>query len=124
MHIRISALATLLLGFLLLGGCAGLQHRPAPTIEQVVEMAQSGKSAEDIIAELRLTQAVYALSASRIVGLHDQGVPDQVLDYMQDTYAEHIHWNARMQYERPFYWWHDCFYCYRRHYGPVIIVPR
>ncbi len=124
MRIRITALATILLGFSLLVGCAGLQHRPAPTIEQVVEMAQSGKSAEDIIAELRLTQAVYALSASRIVGLHDQGVPDQVLDYMQDTYAEHIHWNARMQYERPFYWWHDCFYCYRRHYGPVIIVPR
>ena len=66
MRIKITALATIFLGISLLGGCAGLQHRPAPTIEQVVEMAQSGKSAEDIIAELRLTHAVYALRASQI----------------------------------------------------------
>jgi hypothetical protein len=103
-----------------LAGCAGLQRRPPPSIEQIVEMAQAGKPAEDIVRELQETRAVYPLTASQIVRLHEQGVSDAVLDYMQNAYAESIRWDARMQYEGS-YWWNDCFYCYRR---PVIVVPR
>ena len=103
-----------------LAGCAGLQRRPPPSIDQIVEMAKAGKPAEDIVRELQETRAVYPLTASQIVRLHEQGVPDAVLDYMQNAYAESIRWDARMQYEGS-YWWHDCFYCYR---SPVIVVPR
>jgi hypothetical protein len=113
-------LAAIFLGLVLLSGCAGPQRRPPPSVEQIVEMARAGKPAEEIVRELQETRAVYALTASQIVRLHEQGVPDSVLDYMQNAYAESIRWDARMQYESSF-WWHDCFYCYQR---PVIVVPR
>ena len=113
-------LASVLLCFTLPVGCAGMQRRPPPSIDQIVEMARAGKPAEEIVRELQETRAVYPLTASQIVKLHEQGVPDAVLDYMQNNYAESIRWDARMQYESS-YWWHDCFYCYRR---PVIVVPR
>ena len=112
--------AAVVLCLSLLGGCAGLQRRPPPSIDQIVEMANAGKPAEEIVRELQETRAVYPLTASQIVRLHEQGVPDGVLDYMQNAYAESIRWDARMQYEGS-YWWHDCFYCYRR---PVIVMPR
>lgn len=112
--------AAVLLIVSLLGGCAGLQRRPPPTIDQVVEMARSGRPADEIVRELQETRAVYPLTASQILGLHDQGVPGAVLDYMQNAYVESIRREARMQYDGG-YWWHDCFYCYHR---PVIVVPR
>jgi hypothetical protein len=113
-------IAAVVLCLSLLCGCAGLQRRPPPSIDQIVEMAKAGKPAEEIVRELQDTRAVYPLTASQIVRLHEQGVPDAVLDYMQNAYAESIRWDARMQYEGS-YWWHDCFYCYHR---PVIVVPR
>jgi hypothetical protein len=113
-------IAAFLLCSVLLGGCAGMQRRPPPSIDQIVEMARAGKPAEEIVRELQETRAVYPLTASQIVKLHEQGVPDAVLDYMQNAYADGIRWDARMQYESS-YWWHDCFYCYHR---PVIVVPR
>jgi hypothetical protein len=113
-------MAALLFCLALLAGCAGMQHRPPPTLEQVVEMSQAGKPAEEIIRELQETRAVYPLTGSQIAKLHDRGVPDAVLDYLQDTYAESIRWDARLRYENSFLWY-DCFYCYHR---PVIVVPR
>ncbi len=104
----------------LLGGCADLHRRPPPSIDQIVDMAKAGEPAEEIVRELQETRAVYPLTASQIVRLHEQGVPDAVLDYMQNAYAENIRWDALMQYEGS-YWWNNCFYCYRR---PVIVVPR
>ena len=104
----------------LLAGCAGMQRRPPPTIGQVVEMSQAGKPAEEIIRELQETRAVYPLTGSQIARLHDQGVPDTVLDYLQNAYAESIRWDARLRYENSFLW-HECFYCYHR---PVIVFPR
>jgi hypothetical protein len=109
-----------LLCLALLAGCAGMQHRPPPTLEQVVEMSQAGKPAEEIIRELQETRAVYPLTGSQIAKLHDRGVADAVLDYLQNTYAESIRWDARLRYENSFLW-QDCFYCYHR---PVIVVPR
>jgi len=120
MRMPLLHVAALCLGLTLLSGCAGMQSRPPPSIDQIVEMAKAGNPAEQIIRELQETHAVYPLTASQIVSLHDQGVPDAVLDYMQNAYAASIRWDARMQYQSSF-WWHDCFYCYHR---PVIVVPR
>jgi hypothetical protein len=116
----ISGYVAALLCFTLLTGCAGIQRRPPPTLEQVVEMSQAGKPAEEIVRELQETRAVYPLTGSQIARLHDRGVPDAVLDYLQNAYAESIRWDARLRYENSFLW-HDCFYCYHR---PVIVVPR
>lgn len=104
----------------LLAGCAGMERRPPPSLEQIVEMSQAGKPAEEIIRELQDTRAVYPLTGSQIARLHDQGVPDTVLDYLQNAYAESIRWDARLRYDNSFYW-QDCFYCFHR---PVIVVPR
>ena len=104
----------------LLGGCAGMERRPPPSLEQVVEMSQAGKPAEEIIRELQDTRAVYPLTGSQIARLHDQGVADTVLDYLQNAYAESIRTEAWLRYDHSFYWY-DCFYCYHR---PVIVVPR
>ncbi|MGQ0579979.1 MAG: hypothetical protein ACT4PQ_13880 [Betaproteobacteria bacterium] len=109
-----------LLCLALLAGCAFPQRRPPPSLAQVVEMSQAGKPAEEIIQELHETRAVYPLSGSQIARLHDQGVADAVLDYLQSAYAESIRWDARLRYESSFLW-HDCFYCY---HSPVIVVPR
>ena len=114
-----SHIGTLLLSLSLLGGCAGMHRPPPPSIDQIVGMANAGRPADEIVRELQETRAVYPLTASQIVRLHEQGVPDAVLDYMQNAYGESIRWNARRQYEST-YWWHDCFYCYNR---PVIVIP-
>ena len=114
------SVAVVFLGLVRLSGCAALQHRPPPSIDQIVEMAKDGKPADEIIRELQETRAVYPLTASQIVRLHEQGVPEAVLDYMQNVYAESIRWNARMQYGG-MYWGYDCISCY---YRPVIVVPR
>jgi hypothetical protein len=113
-------LAAIFLGLIVLSGCAGMQRRPPPSVGQIVEMAKAGKPAEEIIRELQETRAVYPLTAAQILKLHDQGVPETVLDYMQNAYVDSIRLDARMQYESTF-WWHDCFYCY---YRPVIVGPR
>ncbi len=111
---------TAILWCLALGGCAGLERRPPPSLDQIVKMSNEGTPPEAIVRELQDTRAVYPLTASQIVKLHEQGVPEPVLDYMQNVYAESIRWDARMQYEST-YWWHNCFYCYPR---GVIVVPR
>lgn len=101
-----------------LGGCSGMQRRPPPSLEQIVEMSNAGKPPEEIVRELQETRAVYALTGSQIARLHEQGVPDQVLDYMQNAYMDRVRWESRMSYDSPYGW--NCFYCYNR---PMIIVP-
>ena len=93
----------------LLGGCAGMQRRPPPSLEQIVEMSKAGKPPEEIVRELQETRAVYPLTGSQIAKLHEQGVPDSVLDYMQNAYMERVRWESRMTYDNPYLW--NCFYC-------------
>ncbi|MBL0123248.1 MAG: hypothetical protein IPP88_11150 [Betaproteobacteria bacterium] len=71
--------------FLLLSGCATVPDSgPAPlTLAQIVDMAKQGKDAPTIIGEIKLTHAVYDVTASQYAKLSRDGVPDAVLDYMQ-----------------------------------------
>lgn len=105
---------------LAMSGCAGLERRPPPSLEQIVEMSKTGTPAEEIVRELQETRAVYPLTGSQIARLHEQGVPDAVLDYMQNAYMDRVRWESRMDYgyDSPFGW--NCFYCYRR---PMIVAP-
>ncbi len=85
------------LSFLLLlaGGCATLE-RPTPlTGADVVALAKEGRTAQQIIDELRRTSTVLPLQASDIVALHDSGVPNEVLDYLQRAQIEDIRWRDR-----------------------------
>ena len=103
---------------LVLAGCAGMDRRPPPSLEQVVDMSRAGTPPEEIIRELQETRAVYPLTGSQIARLHEQGVPDTVLDYMQNVYMDRIRRESRMSYDSPFWW--NCFYC---HHRPMIIAP-
>ena len=73
----------------LLGGCATLeleQSTPPVTVSEVIHMSQQGVPAETILDKMRQSQTVYRLTASQLAQLRDQGVADQVIDYMQQTY--------------------------------------
>jgi hypothetical protein len=81
--------AVLCLAFI--SGCASLAPRPAPLSEaDLVQLAREGETPEAIIARLDASQTVLPLSASDIVRLHGQGVPAQVLDWLQQAQLEEI----------------------------------
>ena len=103
---------------LALAGCAGMDRRPPPSLDQIVEMSKAGKPPEEIVRELQETRAVYPLTGSQLASLHEEGVPDPVLDYMQNAYVDRVRWESRMAYDGPFGW--NCFYCYHR---PMIVAP-
>lgn len=85
-------LALIAAAALLLGGCATIGiGRPEPvTVDQVVAMSRSGQTTDAMLAKMRESGTVYRLSASQLAKLHDEGVPDAVLDYMQETYLESV----------------------------------
>ncbi len=73
----------------LLSGCAALGFKqPEPvTVEQVI-VSKEGVPAEAIAKKMRDSETVYRLTAAQLAQLHDVGVADPVLDYMQRTYIE------------------------------------
>ena len=73
---------------ILLSGCAALEfkQRDPVTVGQVIQMTERGTPAETIVQIMRDSGTVYALSAAQLAELHDLGVADPVLDYMQQTY--------------------------------------
>jgi hypothetical protein len=108
-----------ILAVVLLSGCASLHRPPPPSLEQVVEMGRAGTPPEEIVRRLEESRAVYPLSGSQIARLHEQGVPDAVLDYMQDAYVGHLRRQERAWQGGGVSAW-NCYYCY---YPPTIVVP-
>jgi len=74
----------------LLSGCATLGFKqPEPvTVGQVIQMSKEGVPPEAIVKKMRDSETVYRFTAAQLAELHDLGVTDQVLDYMQQTYIE------------------------------------
>jgi hypothetical protein len=86
----------------LLAGCATVE-RPKPlAAADIVAMAKAGRSAQQIIEELKRTDTVLPLQASDIVALHEAGVPDEVLDWMQAAQIQEIRWRDR---NSAYYWY-------------------
>jgi hypothetical protein len=88
------------LGFCLLllalAGCA-TGDRPKPLSgADIVFLAKGGKTAPEIIEELKRTDTVLPLQASDIVKLHDEGVPTEVLDYLQAAQIGEIRYRDRV----------------------------
>lgn len=100
-----SRLAFLLIAALV-ASCASVD-RPKPlTGADVVGLAKSGASAQLIIAELRRTDTVLPLSASDLIALHESGVPNEVLDYLQQALIQDLRWRdrwAQMHWYGPLY---------------------
>jgi hypothetical protein len=77
----------------LLGGCATLgfgQNKAPVTVSEVVRMSEEGLPPETIVNKMRDSETVYRLSAAQLAQLHDQGVQDQVINYMQETYLNAV----------------------------------
>lgn len=94
-------LAFLLL--LALAGCAAMDRAEPLSGAQIVELAREGKTPPEIIAELRRTGTVLSLQASDIVRLHEAGVPEEVLDYLQNAQIEEMLWRERSSYWGTYY---------------------
>jgi hypothetical protein len=71
---------------LFLASCATVNRepeRPPLSLAQIVDLAKSGKDAQTIIAEIKSTYAIYDVQASQYAKMSRDGVPDAVLDFMQ-----------------------------------------
>lgn len=102
----------------MLAGCATTPAPPPVTVEQVVQMSREGLSPEEIIAKMEDSETVYRLSGSELARLKERGVPDAVLDYMQDTYVDYERSRVYRHYDP---WWgppYASVYPYWGWYGP------
>ncbi len=103
---RSVTVAMLAVVFLLITGCSTLGlSAPKPnlvTVAEVREMSKAGVPAETIIQKMRDSGTVYRLTAAQLARLHDDGVPDKVINYMQQTYLTAVRQSqARMDQD---YW--------------------
>jgi hypothetical protein len=80
-----------------LPGCAYSVSNPLPpvTVPQIVEMTKIGVPPEDIVQKMRDSGTVYRLGPSQLAQLQEQGVPEAVLNYMQQTYLEAVREDQR-----------------------------
>jgi hypothetical protein len=84
--VAIATFSVLLVGCATLGG-----SRPKPvSVAQIVEMSKAGVPVQKIIREMRNSRTAYRLKASQLARLKEQGVPDAVIDYMQQTYLDAV----------------------------------
>jgi hypothetical protein len=77
----------------LLSGCATLgttQPQPPVTVSEIIQMSKEGVPADTIIERMRDSETLYRLTAAQLAELHEQGISDQVIDYMQQTYLDAV----------------------------------
>jgi hypothetical protein len=91
-----------LLALLASTGCATTQYPSVPaynrySAEDIIAMARAGETSKQIIAKLQAARGFYPLKARDLVRLHEQGVPLDVLDYLQETYLRGIRREERFQ---------------------------
>ena len=108
----------LLSSILLLAGCATLEKHPNPlSADDVIARARAGASAKEIIAEIFRTDTVIPLTAAEIVRMHEGGVQNEVLDYLQHRQIEEVRRRDRFANS---YWYGPGFY---RGFGPCPWPP-
>ncbi|MBI1397464.1 MAG: hypothetical protein GC151_15945 [Betaproteobacteria bacterium] len=101
---------------LALSGCAGMITRPPMmTIDQVVGLSKDGVPAAEIIRQLKATRTVLALTGSQYAKLRSEGVPDEVLDFIQQTYVDAVQLDTRIRYQSMYWGWGPV-YPYRPYY--------
>jgi len=74
----------------LLSGCStfGFKKSEPITVGQVIQMSKDDVPPETIVKKIQDSESVYRLTAAQLAELHDMGVADPVLNYMQQTYIE------------------------------------
>ena len=93
MNLRLSIPFILLLA---LGGCATLSAQPKPMpIDEVVNLSKSGTPPPLIIQRIRESRTTYALRGADFAKLKADGVPDAVLDYLQQSFVDDLDLQTR-----------------------------
>jgi hypothetical protein len=90
---RRGRLSMALAGSALLSGCAALefeQTKSPVTVSDVIQMSKENVPVETVVNKMRESKTVYRLNAAQLAQLHDQGVADPVLNYMQETYLNAV----------------------------------
>jgi len=82
----------LVVGLLLLTGCAttGTNQFKTVTVEEILQMSKDRVPTDQIIRKIAESGTVYRLSASQLADLRQAGVPDEVINYMQQTYLDAV----------------------------------
>jgi hypothetical protein len=75
-----------------LGACA---PRQPLDISEVVKSSEAGAPPEQVIGTVRSSQTTYALKGSDFCRLNRAGVPDPVLDYLQQKFFEDVDFLVR-----------------------------
>jgi hypothetical protein len=96
---------------LVLTGIVNLQscvvYRPNTSqlvsVPDIVQMSKDGLSSKDIINEIRQSNTAYNIKADQLVKLHEEGVQDSVINYMEETKVDLIQQNQR--YAASSNWW-------------------
>ena len=96
--IRTVALSILITA--MLAGCALVQQRPVRPISEVVESAQDGTSSNQIITEMRTARTIYAMRGSDFARLAALGVPEPVLDELQQGFFADVQFQTRRWFSR------------------------
>jgi hypothetical protein len=88
-----SAAWLLLTCMALFSGCATLGDKPPNppiTVSEVISMSKEGIPPNIIVDKMRNSGTAYRFTAAQLAKLHDQGVDDQVINYMQQTYLDAV----------------------------------
>jgi hypothetical protein len=100
-----------LAGSALLSGCAVLeQTKPPVTVSEVIQMSKENVPAETVVNKMRESRTVYRLNAAELAQLHDHGVQDQVINYMQQTYLDAVRREEDLANWRDWGMWGDHFW--------------
>jgi hypothetical protein len=88
---KLTRVAVALLALPALGTIAAASHARDPMpIGELVTLSSSGASPEQVIQRIRASATTYALRGSDFGKLKSAGVPDPVLDYLQQSFVEHL----------------------------------
>ncbi len=110
-HLRRVSLA--LASSALLSGCATLgldQTQPPVSVSEILQMSKENLPAEIIVSKMRDSATVYRLNAAQLAQLHDQGVADPVINYMQETYLGAVRREQDEANLSTWEMWHDHFW--------------
>jgi hypothetical protein len=88
--------STVVVFLLVLGGCATFTspRKPMP-ITEVVKLSKSGAESPLVIQRIRDSRTTYALRGSDFSKLKANGVPDPVLDYLQQSFVDDLDLSTR-----------------------------
>jgi hypothetical protein len=65
-----------------------MQQNEPLSVADVKELARAGVSDELIISQIRNSRTIYHLSTAEIIGLKDEGVSENIIDFMINTQTQ------------------------------------